>query len=172
MCGFDVEQESISRCQSRFEGFEKVILSKSSFGTFDYPKASLVVADASLFFCPPAGFEQVWEMIHECLYSNGIFCGSFLGLENTMARPGNNQSALWSQVTAFEDSEVGELFTTFELLRFRVHKSKGQTPRHWSHSGTSIFLSPPSFFHLHLSFTGRACYGHRYQSCYKTSGGN
>jgi trans-aconitate methyltransferase len=67
--GFDVEQESVSRCQSRFEGIKNVILSQSSFSTFSYPKASLVVADASLFFCPRSEFKSVWENIYQCLHS-------------------------------------------------------------------------------------------------------
>ncbi len=61
--------------------------SRSSFSSFRYPKASLVVADASLFFCPKSEFEGVWRSIFECLYPNGVFCGSFLGLQDTMAGP-------------------------------------------------------------------------------------
>ncbi len=127
--GFDVEQESISRCQSRFEGIKNVFLSKSSFSTFSYPQASLVVADASLFFCPSSDFKNVWERISQCLYSNGVFCGSFLGLEDTMASSGNNPSVFWPEVSAFEESEVRALFKNFEILRFNVHKSTGKTPQ-------------------------------------------
>ena len=47
--GFDVEEESISRCKSRFKNIDNVFLSKSSFNSFSYPQASLVVADASFF---------------------------------------------------------------------------------------------------------------------------
>lgn len=125
--GFDIEQESISRCQSRFKDSENVILSKSTFSTFNYPQASLVVADASLFFCPSSDFKNVWEKIYYCLHSNGVFCGSFLGLEDTMAASGNNPSVFWPEVTAFEESEVRELFKNFEILRFNVHKSTGKT---------------------------------------------
>ena len=50
--GFDIEQDSIARCQKRFGGDSKVALSHKSFSTFEYPLASLIVADASLFFCP------------------------------------------------------------------------------------------------------------------------
>lgn len=133
--GFDIEQESITRCQSRFAGIDRVILSQSSFNTFDYPKASLVVADASLFFCPSSDFKSVWEKIYECLFPNGVFCGSFLGVEDTMAKPGDNPSVFWPDVTAFEEAEVNALFKKFEVLRFNTHKSIGKTaqgiPHNW-----------------------------------------
>ena len=58
-----------------------------------------------------------------------MFCGSFLGLEDTMAEPGDNPSVFWPEVTAFEKSEVKALFKNFEVLRFNVHKSTGKTPQ-------------------------------------------
>jgi 16S rRNA C1402 N4-methylase RsmH len=48
--GFDIDNESISRCKKRFMNNKDVILSKAGFSSFKYPKASLIVADASLFF--------------------------------------------------------------------------------------------------------------------------
>ncbi|MGH1469978.1 MAG: class I SAM-dependent methyltransferase [Cellvibrionaceae bacterium] len=132
--GFDIEQESISRCQSRFNGVGNVFLSQSSFSTFDYPQASLVVADASLFFCPSSEFDKVWSKIDQCLLPNGLFCGSFLGKEDTMAIPGENPSVFWPEVTAFEESEVMELFKDFEVLRFKTHKSTGKTPQGVTHN--------------------------------------
>ena len=132
--GFDVEQESVSRCQSRFEGIKNVILSQSSFSTFNYPKASLVVADASLFFCPRSEFKSVWEKIYQCLDSNGVFCGSFLGKEDTMAEAGDNPSVFWPEVTAFDETEVKQLFKNFDLLCFKVHKSTGKTSQGVAHN--------------------------------------
>lgn len=132
--GFDVEQESISRCQSRFTGIDGVTLSKSSFSTFDYPQASLVIADASLFFCPSSDFISVWSKIVECLHPNGVFCGSFLGTEDTMARSGDNPGLFWPYVTAFEEQEVKALFKGFEVIRFNVHKSTGETAQGVAHN--------------------------------------
>ena len=132
--GFDVEEESISRCKSRFEGIDSVILSRSTFSNFDYPKASLVVADASLFFCPRSEFENVWGKIYECLNPGGVFCASFLGPEDTMASPDNNPSIFWPEVMVFEESEFKGLFQNFEVLRFKVHKSTGKTPQDVTHN--------------------------------------
>jgi len=132
--GFDIEQESISRCQSRFNLNKNVILTKSSFTAFEYPPASLVVADASLFFCPSSEFKSVWSNIYLCLLPGGIFCGSFLGKEDTMAEPGDNPSVFWSEVSAFDEDEVMELLRNFEVLRFNTHKSKGKTPQGVAHN--------------------------------------
>jgi len=126
--GFDVEEESISRCKTRFKNIDNVNLSKSSFSTYNFPKASLVVADASLFFCPKSEFSGVWKNIYECLQPNGIFCGSFLGPEDTMATPKYNADDFWPDVAVFEEEEVMKLFANYEILRFNVHKSSGTTP--------------------------------------------
>ena len=64
---FDVESEAIARCRSRFRGDIEVILSLDDFNSFPYPKASLVSADASLFFCREAEFDQVWHKMTEAL---------------------------------------------------------------------------------------------------------
>lgn len=133
--GFDVEQESISRCQSRFGHNEKLFLSQSTFSSFHYPEASLVVADASLFFCPRSEFEDVWSSIYESLLPRGIFCGSLLGKEDSMAVTGDNPSVFWPEVTAFEEPEVMDLLKDYRVLRFNVYKSSGKTsegaPHNW-----------------------------------------
>ncbi len=132
--GFDVEEESISRCKSRFKNIDNVFLSKSSFSSFSYPQASLVAADASLFFCPSSEFPTVWEKIYECLYPGGIFCGSFLGPEDTMAAQ-DHPSVFWPEVAVFEEAEVKTLFEKYEILRFNVHRTTGatllDTPHDW-----------------------------------------
>lgn len=126
--GFDVEEESISRCKARFQKNDNVDLSKSSFSAYNFPKASLVVADASLFFCPKPEFSGVWKNIFECLQPNGIFCGSFLGPEDTMATPEYSANDFWPDVAVFEEEEVIKLFANYKILRFNVYKSSGTTP--------------------------------------------
>lgn len=133
--GFDVEEESISRCKARFRDVDNVFLSKSSFKSFSYPQASLVAADASLFYCPSSEFPSVWKKIYRCLYPGGIFCGSFLGPEDTMANPGYNPSVFWPEVAVFEEAAVKKLFESYEILRFNVHRTTGTTslgtPHQW-----------------------------------------
>jgi SAM-dependent methyltransferase len=131
--GFDIEDESISRCEARFENNENVVLSSASFISYDYPKASLVVADASLFFCPKADFDDVWRSIFECLYPEGVFCGSFLGAEDSMAGPAYDKSAFWPDVSVFDATEVKAFFEGFEICRFTEHKTSGITPQGTPH---------------------------------------
>lgn len=144
---FDIEEESIARCRARFEGVEDVFLSRCSFSAFEYPSASLVVADASLFFCPASEFAGVWNRIIACLNPNGVFCGSFLGLEDTMAEPGENHSVLWPDVTAFSETQVRGLLRDLEVLRFNVHKSTGinsQGAVHRWHIFQVVARKPPN----------------------------
>ena len=98
---FDIEEESINRCRIRFKGDSAVLLSQNSFNTFKYPNASLIVADASLFFCPEQEFSEVWGKITDALLPKGIFFGSFLGPEDTMALPSYNKDPYWSDVLVF-----------------------------------------------------------------------
>ena len=128
--GFDTEDESISRCKERFKNNKDVILSKAGFNSYKYPRASLVVADASLFFCPKSEFDSVWSNIYECLYADGIFCGSFLGPEDTMAGLEYDKSAFWSDILVFNnEKEVRDIFKGFEICRFTEHKTSGKTPQ-------------------------------------------
>jgi len=133
--GFDIERESIARCKSRFKNNKDVILTKTEFSSFDYPAASLVVADASLFFCPKTEFDDVWRAIYKCLYSNGVFCGSFLGPQDTMAGDEYDRSAFWPEVSVFNEEEVKDYFKNYEICRFTEHKSAGKTaqglPHNW-----------------------------------------
>jgi len=72
---FDVEDESIKICKERFNDDEHVFLSQDSFGSYEYPTSGLVVADASLFFCPEDEFDIAWKKISQSLCDGGIFCG-------------------------------------------------------------------------------------------------
>ena len=133
--GFDIEEESIARCEERFKGNKNVLLSQDSFSSFIYPEASLILADASLFFCSERDFDYVWNKLYECLYPKGIFCGSFLGPDDTMASSSYDKNAFWSDTLVFDDKEVRKKFKNYEICRFTEHKSSGKTPQgephHW-----------------------------------------
>ncbi len=129
----DKEDESISRCHQRFKNTKNVILSKAGFNSYQYPTASLVVADASLFFCPKTEFDDVWNNIYNCLYPNGIFCGSFLGPKDTMAKPVYDKNAFWPEISVFEKKEVLNIFKRYEICRFTEHKTSGKTPQGMPH---------------------------------------
>lgn len=125
---FDIEEESITRCRSRFKGDNQVLLSKNSFNTFKYPDASLIVADASLFFCPKQEFRDVWGKITDALLPKGIFSGSFLGPEDTMAGPDYNRTPYWPEILVTTKEEVKNLFFNYKIESFTEHKKSGKTP--------------------------------------------
>jgi len=130
---FDIEAEAISRCEQRFKDRPEVILSRAGFGTYKFPRASLVVADASLFFCPREEFAPVWNSIYASLYPDGVFCGSFLGPKDTMAGPEYDATAFWPATCVFAEDEVRELFKDYQIYRFTEHKSSGKTAQGIAH---------------------------------------
>lgn len=133
---FDIEDDSILRCKERFKDDCKVSLFQDGFSSFAYPRASLVVADASLFFCPPAEFKDVWKNISKSLMPNkGVFCGSFLGPDDTMVGPDYDKEAFWPEVTVFNEEELRKNFTGYEINKWTEHKVSGETsngtPHNW-----------------------------------------
>jgi SAM-dependent methyltransferase len=126
---FDIELESITRCEKRFKGDDSVHLVQSSFEHFDYPAASLIVADASLFFCSNSEFLDVWSKIVNALSPEGVFVGSFLGPEDTMAGPNYDKAAFWPDTLIVTEDQVRPLFGEFEIVSFTEHKTSGITPQ-------------------------------------------
>ena len=124
---FDMEQESIARSQKRFGDDKDVLLSQATFTTFEYPRASLIVADASLYFCPEDEFHLAWRRITASLLPGGIFVGSFLGPEDTMASPNNNNEALWSEVWISTQKQVREMLNGFETINFTEYRTTGES---------------------------------------------
>ncbi|MBL4679703.1 MAG: class I SAM-dependent methyltransferase [Pseudomonadales bacterium] len=86
--GFDPDNEAIEICKKQFQDDDKAHFSCDSFSTFKYPSASLVVASMSLFFCPALEFDASWKRITESLSVGGVFCGSFLGPNDSWAKTG------------------------------------------------------------------------------------
>ena len=57
-----------------------------------------------------------------------IFCGSFLGPDDTMASAQYNADDYWPHVCVFEEQQVSALLANYEVLRFQVYKRSGITP--------------------------------------------
>lgn len=124
---FDIEDESIRICCERFKDDEHVLLSQDSFMSFAYPESSLIVADASLFFCAESEFDMVWQKLQQSLCLGGIFCGSFLGPNDTMAGPDFDRDAYWSDILVFQEDELRSKFNQFDVIRFTEHEQAGET---------------------------------------------
>lgn len=142
---FDVEASAIKRCQERFADDPQVHLAQASFHHYQYPQeASLVVADASLFFCPPQHFHGVWNRITSALRTGGIFVGSFLGPDDAMAqaviareedseadnsRRRMDAAIYWPEVLVVTEATLrSRLEGDFEILSWHEHRTTGQAP--------------------------------------------
>ena len=133
--GFDINEQAIALCAARYENDSSVSLSIDSFGTFLFPVASLIVADASLFFCPADEFVSFIEKIQNSLQPHGVFCGAFLGPRDTMSSPRFESEKYWGDVLVLTAMQIKSAFKQFELHKFIEHESDGFTPageaHHW-----------------------------------------
>lgn len=130
---FDIESEAIARCHRRFGGDREVKLSQDGFGTFRYPLASLIVADASLFFCPQNEFYGAWNKICGSLLPKGLFVGSFLGPDDTMAGPEYDRKAFWPDVLVANEELLRSWLQPFEIVSFNEHRKHGTAPGGGNH---------------------------------------
>ncbi|MCF7453296.1 class I SAM-dependent methyltransferase [Vibrio sp. A1-1] len=127
---FDSHEDAVKTCLTRFEGHKRFSISQCCFTEFDYPQCSLVIANASLFFCPDEGFEQVWTKIDSALQPGGIFCGDFLGVKDSWVA-----SEMHPNITALTKKEVESLFVDYELISLNERDEDGTTVvgslKHW-----------------------------------------
>lgn len=133
--GFDLESEAIRRCQQRFATSEQVYLKQASFSDFSFPRAELISADASLFYCPENDFTMVWQKICGALAPGGVFVGSFLGERDTTASAEYEPEKYWPDVMAVNEAELRQYLTQFNVLQWTEHELDGKTPEgkdhHW-----------------------------------------
>lgn len=122
---FDIEEESILRCEKRFQDDKNVLLSLATFNSYNYPNASLIVADSSLFFCPEHEFSEVWYKITSALLPKGVFAGSFLGPEDTMSGSHYDKESYWSDVLVLSEEKVKGLFHNYKIVSFTEHRMSG-----------------------------------------------
>ncbi|MES9856900.1 MAG: class I SAM-dependent methyltransferase [Sedimenticola sp.] len=127
--GFDLNSDSISICRDRFGDKSFVEISESSFESFDYPKAGLVIANSSLFFADPSLFETTWNNIKSAIKIGGVFAGDFMGQKDSWA------NKYRSPTTPLAESDVRALFSDFEVVRFFERDETAKTSlgrmKHW-----------------------------------------
>jgi len=110
-------------------------LSQNDFNSYSYPSASLILADASLFFCPECEFDEVWYKINKSLSPGGVFVGSFLGPEDTMTESGYRKELFWPDLLVFKEEQLRQVFNKFEIISWTEHRIDGKTAQdklyHW-----------------------------------------
>lgn len=127
--GFGKNPDSISICRDRFDAKPLVEMSESSFESFDYPKAGVVIANSSLFFADPSVFDTTWNHIKLSIEVGGVFAGDFMGLKDSWAKNYRGPTMPLSE------SDVRALFSGFDIVRFVERDEKAKTTlsrmKHW-----------------------------------------
>ncbi|MFC3150618.1 class I SAM-dependent methyltransferase [Litoribrevibacter euphylliae] len=127
--GFDNSSDSIALCRDRFASQPLVNITESSFESFDYPKAGVVIANSSLFFADPTLFDATWDKITSSIEIGGVFAGDFMGEKDSWA------SNYRSPTTPLSKSNVRTLFSDFEIIRFFERDEQAKTAlgrlKHW-----------------------------------------
>lgn len=127
--GFDINPDSVAICRDRFGSKSNVEVSQSSFESFNYPRSGIVVANSSLFFADPEQFQNTWKNIDNCLASNGVFAGDFMGIKDSWA------SNYRSPTTPLTEQQVKSLFANFDIVSFTERDELAKTSlgkmKHW-----------------------------------------
>ncbi|NOI25954.1 class I SAM-dependent methyltransferase [Vibrio mediterranei] len=127
--GFDINSDSVNICSERFERDPLVEVTQSSFESFNYPKAGIVIANSSLFFADPNQFDETWIRIESAIECGGVFAGDFMGPKDSWA------SNYRSPTTSLTEGQVKALFERFEIVRFFERDEAALTSlgrlKHW-----------------------------------------
>jgi tellurite methyltransferase len=124
----DAEQEAIDRLRRRVPddvaaGLETAV---ARMEDVELPRADLVWASFSLFFCRPEAFSDVWAKVIGAIVPGGRFAGQILGDRDAWAPNGD--------ISAFARDEALALFNGLELERFDEVEEDGDVSgeqKHW-----------------------------------------
>ena len=124
----DAEPEAIDRLRARVPADLQGLLEtrRSRMEDVRLPRAKLVLASFSLFFCDPARFPDVWGRIGSSIAGGGLFVGELLGDRDTWAPD--------DDITSFTEAEARALFDGWSLERFDEEDEDGEAcdgPKHW-----------------------------------------
>lgn len=79
---FDPSVEAKNICLSKFNDNKNFVFSNQAFEDYSFPKASLIIALFSLFFCSADSLENVLKKMQESLREQGILLIQLLGKED------------------------------------------------------------------------------------------
>lgn len=136
---FDAVEAAVAACRDRFGDHPGLTLCQCGFGEFDYPPADLILAWASLYFCPEKEFDDVWGKVRAALKPGGWFCGDFLGIRDSWVEEECRGRA------AFTEEGARALFDGLEVELFHIRDEAGRTvagrEKHW-HTFTILARKP------------------------------
>lgn len=108
---FDPSVEAKNICLSKFNDNKNFVFSNQAFEDYSFPKASLIIALFSLFFCSADSLENVLKKMQESLREQGILLIQLLGKEDEWV---NNFS---EKFIGFEQRELNFFFDeNFDII--------------------------------------------------------
>lgn len=116
---FDKDANAVNVCRMRFINQAKYSVCLSNLDSFIYPPTGLVVASTCFFFCNPQHFANCWHNLSQSIQAGGVFCGDFLGLDDTWERQGVEA------VIRFSEAEIKRLFSSFEIIEWHEKNTTG-----------------------------------------------
>jgi SAM-dependent methyltransferase len=124
----DAEEEAIARLLARVPAELEPRLSTqvSPMEEVQLPRADLLLASFSLFFCDPDRFPDVWRRIGASLRDGGRFVGQLLGERDTWAPE--------DDISSFSVPEARAIFDGWSIERFEEEDEDGEAcsgPKHW-----------------------------------------
>ena len=129
VAAYDGSAEAVRICTERFASEPRFVIEQARFETYNYPKAGLVVAFSSLFFCEPDYFDLAWANLSSAIQPGGVFVGHFLGPEDDWARGYRLPTCPLSK------DRVLSLFADFHIHTYKEQNEIGSTrlgfDKHW-----------------------------------------
>lgn len=130
--GFDVhavdrEKEAIEKLIERKPCFACISTELADFACLELEPDSfdVVTAQFSLFFMPRADFDQFWPRLTDSIRCNGLFMGTFLGINDTWA----------NQYTTHMLGDIEDLLYDFSIEYHEEAERDGLTAlgdsKHW-----------------------------------------
>ena len=128
---FDPSIDAKNVCLSKFKDNKNFLFSNQAFEDYSFPKASLIIALFSLFFCSTDSLESVLKKMQESLSEQGILLIQLLGKDDDWV---NNFS---EKFIGFEQEELKQLFDAdFDIIyidEFKGNKPLANgTPKFWN----------------------------------------
>lgn len=108
---FDPSIEAKNICLSKFKDNQNFLFSNQTFEDYSFPKASLIIALFSLFFCSVHSLENVLKKMKESLSQQGVLLIQLLGKDDAWVID------FPEKFIGFEQEELKQLFDEdFDIL--------------------------------------------------------
>ena len=116
---FDKDSNAVNLCRMRFINESNFAICLSDLDTYIYPSNGLVIADSSFFVCNPKRFEICWHNLARSIQLGGLFCGDFLGLNDSYAKQDPDN------VLALSEADIRRYFSSFEIIDWHERNRSG-----------------------------------------------